>query len=544
MNDTTDATAILAPLWRRKWMIVIVALLVAVGSYFYYKRQPTLFQSTTQIYLAAGSEEQFSEKGATKAATLVAGNQATIINSILVEATRRQLRKEHKRVARAAASGVIRAKSAEKSEFVTLTAEAPSARSAALLANSVAQAYVKREQALSQRGIQSAIAIARRQLRRIEAPRVTPGAKGKGSALNATNVIQEATLNSKINQLEAQLGVVAVQQVKPAGPRSAVLLAPLPKKNAIFGFVIGLVLASIAAFVLSRFNRRLRSLADIEAVIQTQILTALPKVGRPILLRDGQPQPSKSLLEPLRRLHTVMQLGNVLEGERQGPPRSVLFISADAGDGKSTLAAGLALVQREAGERAAIVEADFRRPVMGRLLGLDAQRGLADALSGSASVAEALQSVPSPEPEAVPSQAAAGPAVATALAPQRRGSVSVLVGGTAVANPPALTASPAMGEVLRTVAEDYDRVLIDAPSPLEVSDVVPLLDAVDAIVIVARVGYTREASAQRLVQLLMRTPSARVLGVVANGASRKECENYGISLGGREQGRLAKLTRR
>jgi Mrp family chromosome partitioning ATPase len=87
-------------------------------------------------------------------------------------------------------------------------------------------------------------------------------------------------------------------------------------------------------------------------------------------------------------------------------------------------------------------------------------------------------------------------------------------------------------------------VLIDAPSPLEVSDVVPLLGSVDAIVIVARIGHTRETSAQRLLQLLMRTPSAPVIGVVANGVTRKDSERYGISLGGRERGWLAKLTRR
>ncbi|HEV7162127.1 MAG TPA: Wzz/FepE/Etk N-terminal domain-containing protein [Solirubrobacteraceae bacterium] len=545
MNDTTDATAILAPLWRRKWMILIVALLVAVGSYLYYKRQPTVFQASTQVFLGAGAEEQFTEKGAGKSTTINAANQTTIINSIVVEATKRQLRKTHKHLYKAAASGVVRAKSAEKSQFVTLTAEAPSARAAALLANSVAKTYIKRDQAQYQRGVKAAIEIARRQLRRIETPRVTPGAKGKGSTLSATNVIQGATLNSKINQLEAELGIVGVQQVKPATPHNAVLLAPLPKKNAIFGFVIGLVLASIAAFALSRFNRRLRSLADIEAVIQTQVLTALPKVGRPIVQRDGQPTPSRALLEPLRRLHTTLQLGNVLEQERQAPPRSVLFISADAGDGKSTLAAGLALVQREAGERAAIVEADFRRPVQAKLLGLGAPRGLADALTGTASVAEALQSVPSHEPEPVVSQQAGpGPALATAVAPSPAGAVSVLVGATSVVNPPALTASTAMGEVLRSLGEDYDSVLIDAPSPLEVSDVVPLLGAVDAIVIVARIGHTRETSAQRLLQLLMRTPSAPVIGVVANGVTRKDSERYGISLGGRERSWLAKLTRR
>ncbi len=72
-------------------------------------------------------------------------------------------------------------------------------------------------------------------------------------------------------------------------------------------------------------------------------------------------------------------------------------------------------------------------------------------------------------------------------------------------------------------------MLVDAPSPLEVSDVMPLLALVDGIVIVARAGHTREASARRLVELLARTASAPVLGVAANCVSRKEIERFGFA---------------
>src|SRR6185312_4867325 len=108
------------------------------------------------------------------------------------------------------------------------------------------------------------------------------------------------------------------------------------------------------------------------------------------------------------------------------------------------------------------------------------------------------------------------------------GSASVLVGGMA-ANPSALLAGPQMRDTLHAIAEEHDYVLLDAPPPLEVSDVIPLMRLVDAIVIVARAGQTREAAARRLVQLLAHTPSAPVLGVVANGVSDKDIEKYGFS---------------
>ena len=85
-----------------------------------------------------------------------------------------------------------------------------------------------------------------------------------------------------------------------------------------------------------------------------------------------------------------------------------------------------------------------------------------------------------------------------------------------------------MGELLRSLAEDHDHVLIDASSPLEVSDVMPLLGVVDGIVVVARIGHTREGSAERLVQLLGHTQSSPLLGIVANCAAQKDIERYGF----------------
>jgi len=101
-----------------------------------------------------------------------------------------------------------------------------------------------------------------------------------------------------------------------------------------------------------------------------------------------------------------------------------------------------------------------------------------------------------------------------------------------------------MSEVLHALNEDCDHVLLDAPSPLEFSDAMPLLAAVDGIVIVARLGHTRERSAVRLRQLLERTPSAPVLGAVANGVSQREVEKYGMSAGAVRRDWLSRLTGR
>jgi Mrp family chromosome partitioning ATPase len=537
MNQTTDAISIFSPLWRHKWLILAVGIAVAAGSYFYYKRQRPLYRAATQIYLG---EEQTATAGSKTPSAAVSG-QVAIINEIVVERVKELLRHGHK--AALVRGGTVKATAAEKSVFITVTAEVHSARGAVLLVNTTAQTFIKRQQASHQRSIEQQIAISRRQLRRIEAASAASvvskptASKGKTPTSTSTststssgtaNVLQEASLTSKINQLESSLAGTGAQQIKPAKIGTAQLLSPTPKRNAIFGFVIGLVLAAIASYVLARADRRLRSLAGVEAVFRSRVLVALPTVRRPIVSRDGRLAPSRSLLEPLRRLHTALQLGAMPEAEHNRSSRVILFTSANAGDGKSTLIADLALVQRDAGERVAVVEADFRRPVLAKILGLDGAHGLAEVLAGTVSVEDAMQRV-LPTPAAAPDPVGSAAAVATSVESPSKGSLFLLAGGGPAANPPALLADERITDVLRSIAEDFDYVLIDAPSPVEVTDVVPLLKSVDGIVVVARLAHTREMSAQRLVELLENTPHGPMLGLAANCVPRRETQRYGFS---------------
>ncbi|HTW43579.1 MAG TPA: Wzz/FepE/Etk N-terminal domain-containing protein [Solirubrobacteraceae bacterium] len=532
MTETTDATAIFAPLWRRKWLILAVGVVVAVASYLYYKHEKPTFSSSTQLYLGASSEEAVpGEKASGKGGGANLGDQATIIQSIVVEEARRHLRAIHKgSIARGAK---VKAKAAEKSSFITISAEGHTAKGTALLVNEVAQAYIRRHNRSRERTIDRAIATTRRQLLRLEAANAPIETKsnvaattGKAGSTHsgASSILQQANLSTKIDQLEASLAVPGAEQLRPAS--RAQLLSPEPKKDAIFGFVIGIVLAAIAAYVLGRFDRRLRTLGGIESMFGPAILTALPQVTRPIVDRDGERAPARPLLEPLRRLHTSLQLGPLSSGEGR---RVILFLSADAGDGKSAIVADLALVQRDGGERVAIVEANFRRPIQARMLGLSAAPGLEEVLAGTLSIDEAQQlpTMPALTGPGHDGEPAAG--LATAIASRPTGSLFLLAGSQAVANPPALIAGEEMAEVLRSLGDEFDYVLIDAPSPLEVSDVMPLLRIVDGIVLVARAGHTREVSARRLMQLIAQSSTVPVLGTVANCVTKSDIARQGLS---------------
>ena len=155
MTETSDATSILLPLWRRKWLILIVGLVVGAASYFYYKQATRVYQSTTQVYLGASLEEQApGEKTAGKSQTSTVADQVAIINSIVIEEVRQKLNKKDKAAIR---GSKVRAKSPEKSEFIAITAEAHKATTAALLVNTVARTFIRRQHASRTRATERAI---------------------------------------------------------------------------------------------------------------------------------------------------------------------------------------------------------------------------------------------------------------------------------------------------------------------------------------------------------------------------------------------------
>jgi tyrosine-protein kinase len=534
MNDTTDASAILAPLWKRKWLILIVAVLVAGATYVYYKRQPTTYSASTQLNLASGAEEQTLISGQSKTAagkTAIVNAAAIITSNLVAEDAHKLLRAEHAQ----AGKSKVRAKAgAAGGDIITITAEEHGAAAAARVANAYAVAYIRRERAAYVRAVRKAIFNTRQQLRRVERSATTGGQQGKGaggtgaSALSGTAVIQAASLSSKVNQLESQLSIQDVQQISPAKATSAELIGPAPKKNAIFGFVFGLLLAAIAALVAERFDRGLRSLAAAERVFKAPALAALPTVRSPIRHTDGRPTLAASLIEPIRRVQTTLRLREPSAHEN-ATPRVMVCTSADAGDGKSTVVAALALVMRDAGQRVAVIEADLRRPVLAKLLNVSGESGLADVLAGVRTLEDAMQTVPVSAPVTnVDSGGALAGGGSTALKSRTKGSVEVLLGGEANEGSTSL-ADERMSDLIGALADDFDCVLIDAPSPLEASETISLLSAADGVLLVARVRHTRDVSAERLTELLALPSSAHVLGTVVNDVPIRELRRSGFS---------------
>src|SRR5271166_1373191 len=199
MNETTDATNIFAPIWRRKWLILAVGVLVAVGSYLHYKSQPTVFAEKTQLYLGAASEDQTllnNTLGKQNLNATYLANQAALINSTIGEAVHKKFRREHNT---AAAKGKVKAKPTASTDFIQLSAEARTALATSEVANAYAQAYIAHHQRNYQHNVNAAIATTKRQIARIEAAQAAAekAKKGKGGGNSSASTLQTAALRTK-----------------------------------------------------------------------------------------------------------------------------------------------------------------------------------------------------------------------------------------------------------------------------------------------------------------------------------------------------------
>jgi capsular exopolysaccharide synthesis family protein len=187
---------------------------------------------------------------------------------------------------------------------------------------------------------------------------------------------------------------------------------------------------------------------------------------------------------------------------------TVIVTSAERAEGKSTIAANLAVALAEMSQKVILVSADLRAPVQGEIFGLDeSSKGLTSVLLGDAPLASCLQVV--------------------TLESGR--TLYLLPSGPEPANPHVLLSSDQMVALLSSLTETgADFVLIDCPPVLAVGDTLALAHMVDGILVVASAGVTwRKAFAETLERL--RKVGGVVDGVVLN---RTEAESrYGNRYG-------------
>jgi succinoglycan biosynthesis transport protein ExoP len=356
-----------------------------------------------------------------------------------------------------------------RSDLVTIEATDSDPRFAAALANTFASEYIDFRRDADRAKVREAQLLVQR---RLDAMSTEEQAGSEGRDLQRS--ARQLELLTALQTGNAEL----VQRARPPTSPSA----PKPARSLALGVMLGLLLAVGFTLIREQLDRRLRDDSDVMEVLDVPVLAAIPDDRAVAQYRTAR---DRTATEAFLMLRTNLRYFNVDEDLA-----SILVVSAAPGDGKTTVSWNLACAEASAGKRVLFIEADLRRPTLGKQLGLAVKGGLTLVLAGEMDPGDTLTTA---------------------------NGVDIVMAGPVPPNPAELIESQRMRKLIEWGEEHYDRVIIDTPPADAVADAIPLVPVVSGVVIVTRMGHSRRDALERLKTQLLNV-DAPVLGVVLNGS--------------------------
>jgi capsular exopolysaccharide synthesis family protein len=299
----------------------------------------------------------------------------------------------------------------------------------------------------------------------------------------------------RARQLRTQeaLGSGHAATVVPAD--SARKIRPQTLRNGVFGLLLGTLFGIGLAFLWQAFDTRLRSAGEIGEGLGLPLLGRIP--SNPRLFRDASlpmmlSNPQSQQAEAFR----FLRANPAFTADPRGT-RIMMVTSPHTGEEKSAVAANLAVALTDAGRRVTLVDLDLRRPSLARSFDLVGDAGLTEVALGSATLDEALVTIPTHEPST--------------------GALRVLTSGPPPPDPAEFHRTSALESILEMVRSTSDLVIIVAPPLLASSDMVTLAARVDAVLVVVCRGFLIQSALPELRRVLDRCPPAK-LGFVLTDA--------------------------
>lgn len=275
--------------------------------------------------------------------------------------------------------------------------------------------------------------------------------------------------------------------------------APNTKLNLLLGLTLGLATGVGTAVLRSTLDNRIRGEQDLRQVTDSPLLGGISfdqDATRKPLLTQASPQSPRA--ESFRQLRTNLQFANV-----SGKAKTVLVTSSLPGEGKSTTATNLAIALAQAGQTVCLIDADLRRPMVSEYLGIDRNAGLTTALVSATDINSLLQ-------------------------PWGEDNLFVLTSGQIPPNPSELLGSEEMKDLITSLEQVFDTIIIDAPPLLPVTDAAVLSQHVSGVVLVVGAQKLRTQDLQKSLTALEMV-GANVLGVVLNRLPVKGPDAYAYS---------------
>jgi len=472
---------LLRVMWRRRLLVVLVLVLCVLTSVLLSIRQTKEYEASASVLFRDpgfartiyGSDLFAAGQDPKRAAQ----TNIDVVHSVNVARVAKERLKVHESITSLLTSVTVEPSS--DSDVANITARRSSPDDAVRVADAFAFGYIAYRQSTDRLAVQRAKDLIHQSLASAQ-PDSRAGLLGSLRQLEVLRTLQTGN---------AEVIAPALASASPVSPR--------PKRNALFGIVLGLLVGCAVALVTDFLDRRLQREEDVErAYSDFPLLTTVPEDKGTNEALDGTGRTG----EAYRMLREGLRF---VDPERTA--RCLVITSADENEGKSTVARHLAVVLSSSGQEVVLVEADMRRPTAAVALGVHARSaGLSDTLASTVSPIDLL------------------------VRPLYGGpSLSVLPAGHVPPRPADLLRTPRAGAVLAELRENADVVIVDAPPLLPVADTRALLQLpqVDGVIMVGRVRVTRRDRAREARRVLTQT-GRRVVGLVITGGTDNTRSSY------------------
>lgn len=436
---------------RRKLVILLALISVPLAAFIYSSQQQKEYKATATLLFES------PENVTIEASRVAATNEALAGLPAIAVRTAESLGE------RDAAPEILSSVSAgsvnEMANLTKISATTPSPQRSAQIANAYSRAYIDFRREADQSQAIQAVQLIERRLKQLS-PAAAAGIQGQ-------------TLRERLNQLEVQRisETGRTELVQPASPPSSPS-SPRTKRNVLLGIIAGLLLGFGLAALLERIDRGASTVEELESLFDLPLLGRIPKskaFAQRSLFKMLQVPEAEAFWTLRNNLH-YFQVDREI--------KAIEIASAEPNDGKSTVARGLAGAMAAMGDDVVLVEADLRKDSAfggdrGPLLD-----GLSTVLTG-APLDRVLLEVP------IPSQGTNGART-----------LWVLPSGPVPPNPAGLLESEAMKDLMATLAQRFELIVIDTPALGTMSDALTLIPLVSEVVAVGGVGKTAPEDAR------------------------------------------------